>query len=120
MASPAGMEILCRVAIDALIGMGAKEVALRLQDVGGAIGAAVTIVEGNGGGQGRSSNAAADSEHHGLAPAGFRCLDLGDEEGILQQAGRHRLAQETGFDVVEKAAADNTGSPARQSNAMSP
>ncbi len=46
------MEILCRVAVDALIGMGAEEVALRLHDVGRTIGATVAIVEGEGRGEG--------------------------------------------------------------------
>ena len=112
--------MLGRVTINPLIGMRPEEIALRLQDVGRALGAAVTIVKRQCRGQCRGGDTAADRADHGLAPTGFGGLYFGDEKWVLQQAGWHRAAGKTGFYVTEKAAANDAAGTPEQRNIAAP
>ena len=68
MSGPVGVEELAARLVDALVGVRAEEVALRLQQIRGQPRGAVAVVEGQRGGEGRRGNAELDGVDDGLAP----------------------------------------------------
>ena len=54
--------------VEALVGVGAEEVALGLEEVGGEAGGAVAVVVAEGGAEGGDGDAVGDGEGDGFAP----------------------------------------------------
>ncbi len=86
------MEELAAGLIDALVGVGAEVIALRLEQVGRQAFAAVAVVEGQGGGERGNGNAGFDGLRYDAAPGFLAALDDAGEVRIEQQVAQGRVA----------------------------
>ena len=85
MAGPVGVEELAARLVDALVGVRAEVVALRLQQIGGQPCGAVAVKEGQSGGEGRGGHAQLNGVDQGLAPRGLVLIERAEEEAIEEQ-----------------------------------
>src|SRR5579863_3679924 len=90
-AGPVGVEELATGLIDALVGVRAKEVALRLQQVGGQPGGAISVEKRQCGRERGSRNSQRDRLHNGLAPGSLIFVQHAGEEAVKEEVVQVRL-----------------------------
>src|SRR5438067_4972587 len=102
MAGPVAVEELAAGLVEAFVGVSAKIVALSLQEIGRQALAAVGIVKGEGGAEGRNRNAFLRRSGDYVAPGTLRGFDGLPEEGIEEQVRELRVFLEGRFDFAEE------------------
>ena len=99
MAGPVGVEKLAARLVDALIGVRAEVVALRLEQIGRQPPATIAVVKIERGGKSRRGNALARSGGNDRAPALLALLDFAAE----------KIVQETAADIRAGSFAPTSG-----------
>src|SRR5262245_60946484 len=107
MPRPVGVEKLAARLIDALVGVRAEIVALRLQQIGGQPLAAIAIEVAERGAQTRRGNPALHRCNHDASPRRLTARNGFPEEGVEQQVDQPRIAVECLLDLAEEGRADD-------------
>ena len=105
------VEELAARLVGALVGVGAGNIALRLQEVGGQAFTAVAIVEGECGGEGRDRHAVEHGLGDGAAPGILAALQQAVEIIGEQQVGELGVGGVGSLDFAEEDAADDAAFP---------
>src|SRR5262245_53200664 len=101
------MEELGARFVHALVGMGAKVISLRLEQVRGQHGAAVLIVKSQGGAEGRNGNAFLRRRSDDVPPTFLALLDFAAEIIVQQKIHQLGLLIESFLDLTKKTRADD-------------
>ena len=97
---PVGVEELAARPVDALVGVGAKVVALGLEQVGRQPRVAIAVVVGQGAAKGRHRDAVGHRGRDHAAPGGLAAVDGVLEVGRQQQVGQVGVVVEGLLDVA--------------------
>src|SRR6266571_8097553 len=116
-AGPVRMEELAVRPVDALVGVGAEEVPLRLQQVCGQTGRAEPVVEGERRGEGRRWDAGLDRADDGAPPGRLVVVQQLAEETVDEQVREPRILVVGLLDLSEEAAADDAAPAPHQGDA---
>src|SRR5665647_2383979 len=116
-ARPVGVEELAPGPVHPLVGVGAEEVPLGLEQVGGQPPRAVAVVEGQGRGEGRGGHPILDGMDHGAPPGRLVLDEHPGEEVVQQQVGDPRFLIVGLLDLAQEAAADDAAPPPHQGDA---
>src|SRR5579862_544582 len=106
-AGPIGMEELAARFIDSLVGVGAEEISLGLQQVRRKPGRAESVVERERRGESRRRHAGLNRPDDAAAPGGFVIVQNLAEEIGNQQIGEMRILVVSFLDLAEEAASDD-------------
>ena len=104
---PVDVEELAARMVDALVGVGAEEVALALQQVGGEFFRAIAVVVGQRAAHAGSGHALQRGGGDDLAPLRLELVDLALEVRIEQQVGEFAVAFEGLGDLLQEDGADD-------------
>src|ERR1019366_4948955 len=101
LAGPVGVEELAARLVDALVGVRAEVVALRLQEVGGQAFAAESVEEGKRSGERGHRYSGRYGLRHHAAPGRLASFYHAGEVGIEQQIAERRITIEGFFDLAQ-------------------
>ena len=103
--------------IEALVGVSTKVVTLSLKKVGWETSTPVTVIEGEGCGEGRHWHALLDTESEGLTPASLALGNLCLEEVVKEEVLEARVLGVGILDVSEEAGTNNTATTPHERHA---
>src|SRR4051794_39950681 len=114
---PVGVEEFATGLVDALIGMRAEVVALRLQQVRRQPSGSIAIEERQGGCERRRGNAHFDCPLQRLAPTILILVQYAREEAVQKQIAQVGSGDERFLDLAQETAADDTAPAPHQRDA---
>ena len=116
MSGPVRVKVLTTRLVDALVGMRAKVIALRLQQVGGQPCRAITIEECERRGKRGCGNSQPDSMNNRFSPRGLIAVEGFGKKSSSSKFSRPRVLIEGFFDFAQESAADDASSAPHQRN----
>ena len=116
-AGPVGVEKLAARLVNALVGVRAKIIALRLQQIRWQVRTAVAVEKGQRGAERRNRDAAFDGGGNSRAPAFLAAFDFAAKIIVQQQVRELRIVVVGFLDFAEKARADDAAAAPHQRDA---